>query len=310
MSDTLGAHGAALVQSAQTSLAMGDYAAAASAAWGALAVAPSDEHVMRLYTLALQGQGRSVDALAMAWRTVTEHPRSAVAQYTYAGLLHEARQDQQALAVLDEVLRLNPTYADALVLRGDVFRKVWGAPAAEAQYLEALRIAPDHALATHNLAVARLRWGTLTQSVRGLLAADRLDPSLRPLVIDNIGLALVRVLRMATASVVFLAVALIVVMAADDDGLPTVIPRIAAGALAVALVVPLVWAVRTVPDSMLTRVLRQRLLLIGRLVFVALAVLLGVVTAAVGSNLVSDVAGTLLLFTVFGLTVAGFVAGS
>ena len=42
------------------------------------------------------------------------------------------------------------------------------------------------------------------------------QPALRPLVIDNVGLALVRVLRMATASVVFPAVALIVVMAAHD----------------------------------------------------------------------------------------------
>ena len=77
-----------------------------------------------------------------------------------------------------------------------------------------------------------------------------------------------------------------------------------------ALVVPLVWVVRTVPGVVLTSVVRQRFLLGLRLAFVALAVLLGVVTAVVGANPVSDVAGTLLLFGVFGLTVLGFVTGS
>jgi len=314
MSDSRGAAGphdtVMFTQMAQASLDNRDYGAAASAAWQALSVDPSDEHAMRLYALALHGQGRLADALSMAWRLLTEHPRSALAQYTYAGLLHESRQDQQALAVLDEALRLDPANPDALVLRGDIFRTVWGAGAAEAQYLEALRIAPNHALATHNLAVSRLRWGTLTLAVRGLVAAERLDPSVRPLVIDNVGLAMARVLRMATASVVFLAVALIVVMAADDDGLPTVIPRVAAGMLAVALVVPLAWVLRVVPGPVLSSVLRQRLLLVGRIAFVSLAVVLGVVTAAVGSNPVGDVAGTLLLFAVFGLSVAGWVTGS
>ncbi|MDA2890026.1 tetratricopeptide repeat protein [Mycolicibacterium sp. BiH015] len=301
---------ATMTASAQASLGAKDYGAAASAAWSVLTVEPSNEHAMRLYALALHGQGRLADALSMAGRLVSEHPRSPLALYTYASLLHESRQDQQALAVLDDALRLDSTNPDALVLRGDIFRTVWGAQAAEQQYLEALRIAPDHALGHHNLAVNRLRWGTLTQAVRGLLTADRANQALHPLVIDNIGLALVRVLRMATASVVFPAVALIVVMAANDDGMPTVLPRIAAGVLGLALVVPLVWVARTVPSPLLGAVVRQRFLLGLRLGFVALAVLLGVVTAVVGANSVSDVAGTLLLFGVFGLTVLGFVTGS
>lgn len=301
---------ATLTQSAQASLGAKDYAAAASAAWAVLNVESTNEHAMRLYTLALHGQGRGTDALTMAWRLVTEHPRSALAQYTYASLLHESHMDQQASAVVDEALRLDPTNPDAVVLRGDIFRTTWGAKAAEQQYVEALRIAPDHAVAHHNLAVSRLRWGTLAQAVRGLLVADGLEAALRPMVIDNIGLAMARVLRMATASVVFLAVALIVVGAADDDGMSTVLPRVAAGVLALALVVPLVWVARTVPASFLSTVAQQRLLLGVRMAFVALAVLLGVVTAAVGANPVSDVAGTLLLFGVFGLTALGFVTGS
>ncbi|WP_163720942.1 tetratricopeptide repeat protein [Mycolicibacterium psychrotolerans] len=299
-----------LVQFAQASLGLKDHAGAASAAWAALGVEPSNEHAMRLYTLALNGQGRAADALSMAWRTVSEHPQSALAQYTYAGLLRESGQEAKALAVVNEALRLDPANADALVLRGDIYRSTWGAAAAEAQYAEALRLSPNHALATHNLAVSRLRLGTLTQAVRGLLAAARLETALGQLVIDNIGVAVTKVLRMATASVVFLAVALIVVMAAHDDALPTVIPRVAAGVLSAALMVPLVWVVRTVPEPTLSSVLRQRLLSAVRMAFVAVAVVLGAVTAVAGSNPVSDVAGTLLLFGVFGLTVLGWVTGA
>lgn len=281
-----------------------------AAAWAALTADPHNEHAMRSYTLALNRQGRTADALTMAWRTVSEHPLSASAQYTYASLLREFGHDDQALAVVNESIRLDPGNPDALVLRGDLYRSTWGAAAAEAQYLEALRISPKHALATHNLAVSRLRWRTLTHAVRGLLTASRLEPALVPVAIDNIGLAVARVLRMATASVVFLSVALIVVMASHDDGLPTVIPRIVAGVLGVALVVPLVWVFRTVPEPTLSSVLRQRVLLGVRMAFVAVAVLIGVTTAALGANPVSDVAGTLLLFGVFGLTVLGWVTGS
>ncbi|MDY6998142.1 MAG: hypothetical protein SW019_16210 [Actinomycetota bacterium] len=256
------------------------------------------------------GQQRLHEALSMAWRNASEHPHSPLAQYTYASLLHESGRADDALVAVNEALRLEPASPDALVLRGDIYRTLWGAAAAEPQYLEALRLDPDHALATHNLAVSRLRWGSLTEAVRGLVAAGGLDPALRPSVLDNLGLALLRVLRMATASVVFLAVALIVVMAAHDDGLPTVIPRIAAAVLAAALGAALVWVGRTVPSPTLGAVLRRRVMLAVRMGFVALAVILGVLTAVVGSNPVSDMSGTLLLFGVVGLTVLGWVTAS
>ncbi len=298
-----------LVQYAQACLGLGDHAGAASAAWAALTAVPGDEHAMRLYTLALSGQRRLADALSMAWRTVSEYPHSPLAQYTYASLLQESGRANDALLVVNEALRLDPAFPDAWVLRGDIYRAMWGASAAEPQYLEALRLDPSHAAATHNLAVSRLRWGTLGRAIRGLVTAGRLNPALEPLALDNLGLALLRVLRMATASVVFAAVALIVVMAAHDDGLPTVIPRIAAGMLGVALGAVLVWVVRMVPWPTLVAVLRHRVMLAVRMGFVGLAAFLGVATAAVGSNPVSDMAGTLLLFGIVGLTVLGWVTG-
>ena len=296
-----------LVQYAQACLGMKDYVAAEAAAQAALATAPDNELALRLFTLALHGQNRLLEALSIAYKVVTEHPHAYLAQYTYASLLHESGHEREALAVVNEALRLDPQSPDSLVLRGDIHRSLSGPAAGEADYLEALRVQPDHAVAMHNLAVSRLRWGTLAEAVRGLLAAGWLNPALEPLVRDNIGLALVRVLRTATASVVFLAVALIVVTAAHADSLPTVIPRIAAAGLSAALVGALVWAVRLVPRPLLLSVLRERLLLGVRMGFVALAVIFGVLTAAVGSTPLTDLTGPVLLLGVVALTVAGWL---
>lgn len=294
---------------AATLMADGNYLAAAGVLQSALTAEPTDEQAMRLYTLALSGQRLLPQALSMAWQTVNRHPRSASAQYTYANLLQESGQPREALTVVDEALRLEPRFADAWVLRGDVFRSLWGAATAEPNYQAALRLEPDHALATHNLAVSRLRWGSLTKAVEGLQETVQLNPMLAPMVAENIGLALTRVLRMATASVVFVAVALIVVMASNDDGMSTLIPRIAAAVMGIALAVPLVWIARLRLGPLLYVVLRQHVLLAVRMGFVTLAVLLGVVTAVVGPNPVSDVAGSLLLIGILVLTLLGWVVG-
>lgn len=299
-----------LVQDAQACLGLKDYVAAEAAAQAALAAAPDNELALRLFTLALHGQNRTLEALSIAYKLVSEHPQAYLAQYTYASLLHEAGHERDALAVVDRALWLVPESADALVLRGDILRSVSGIAAAEAHYLEALRLQPDHAVAMHNLAVSRLRWGTLAEAVRGLLASSWLNPALEPLVRDNIGLALVRVLRMATASAVFLAVVLIVVVAAAEDSLPTAIPRIAAAVLSVALAGALVWAVRLMPRQILFEVLRERWMLCVRMGFVTLAVACGLLMAVVGSTPLTDMTSSLLLLGLVALTVAGWVTGA
>jgi Flp pilus assembly protein TadD len=288
----------------------GHFARAAGILYSALAADPCDEHAMRLYALALHRHGLLPQALSMAWQTVHRHPWSSLAQYAYAGLLQESGQSHQALRAVDEALRLDPGYADAWVLRGDIFQSMWGPATAEPNYTAALRLQPDDPLAMHNLAVSRLRWGLLTRAVRGLQVAGQLNSALAPLVVENVGLALARVLRMATASVVFVATALFVVIAANGDGMSTVVPRIAAAVLGAALAVPLVWIIRLRLGSLLTTVLRQHLLLGARIVFVAYTVLLGVVTAVVGPNPVFVVACSLLLPGIVVLTVIGWLVGA
>ncbi|CAM3351654.1 hypothetical protein H7J08_22650 [Mycobacterium frederiksbergense] len=259
--------------------------------------------------LVLYGQGRVAEALTLAWQTATAHPDSALAQYTYASLLRESGRDGDALAVVDEALRLSPAFPDALVLRGDLRRSLSGAHEAEADYLQALRLQPEHALAVHNLAVSRLRMGTATEAVRGLLEAGRLDPGLAPLALGNITLAVTRVLRWATASVVLLAAALIVVTAMYDEGLPSLLPRVLAVMLTLPLITAIAWTFRTVPAPALRVVLRKQSLLGVRLAYLAVAVIAGLVTA-VGAPSLAGVAGPLLLIGMVGLTVLGWMTGA
>ncbi|MGK2865336.1 MAG: tetratricopeptide repeat protein [Mycobacterium sp.] len=264
---------------------------------------------MRAHALALHGQGRVPEALSLAWHAATAHPNSALAQYTYASLLRESGRDHDALAVINETLRLAPASPDALILRGDLQRTLQGPHAAEADYRAALHLQPGHALAVHNLAVSRLRMGTLTEAVRGLLDAGRLDPELTLIALGNIGLAVTRVLRWATASVVFLAAALIAVTAMYDDGLPSLLPRVLAVVLTVPLITAIVWTVRTVPAPTLRVVLRQKLLLGARLAFLAVAVIAALVTA-VGAPSLAGVAGPSLLIGMVGLTLLGWMVGA
>ncbi len=259
--------------------------------------------------LALYGQGRVAEALTLAWQTATAHPDSPLAHYTYASLLRECGRDGEALAVVDAALRLSPAFPDALVLRGDLRRALSGAQAAEADYLQALHLQPEHALAVHNLAVGRLGMGTITKAVRGLLEAGRLDPGLAELALGNITLALTRVLRWATASVVLLAAALIVVGAMYDEGLPSLLPRVLAVMLTLPLISAIVWTFRTVPAPALRVVLGKQLLLGVRLAFLAVAVIAGLVTA-VGAPSLAGVTGPVLLIAIVGLTVLGWMTGA
>ncbi|MDX1874321.1 tetratricopeptide repeat protein [Mycolicibacterium sp. 120266] len=298
-----------LARYAQARLGLKDYAGAASAAYSALGVAPTNAYAKRVYALALHGLGRYHEARWMAWRTVTEHPDDYRAHYIYAHLLHLAGFDHDAFLVINEAVRLNPASADVRVLRGDISRLMWNRSAAEADYHEALRLEPDNASAVHNLAVSRLRWGSLTTAVRGFLGAGRLDPELGPLARKNIGAVLIRVLRLATASVVFLAVALIAMGGTHDLHHSTVLPRVFAVVLSAGLGAVVVWVVRSVPRPTLRTVLRQRFLLVIRLAFLMVAMAIGIGTALIGAASVAGVLGPVLLLGVIGLTVLGWLVG-
>ncbi|MFV1356095.1 tetratricopeptide repeat protein [Mycolicibacterium fortuitum] len=302
-------HDGLLAQYARAQLGLKDYDGAAQAACAALATAPGDQHVMRVYALALNGQGRRQEALQMAWRAATENPHIHSVHYTYASLLLEAGRPRDALDVIDEALRLQPESADSLVLRGDIHRALGSFTAAEDNYEAALRLEPDHASAVHNLAVNRLKWGKLTTSIKGFLGAGRLDPALGELARRNIGVALIRVLRVSTASVILLSIVLIAVTASHENSQSTVVPRVFIALLTLGLAGVIVWLMRSVPRPTLRAVLRERGFLAVRLAFLAFAIIAGMITAVVGATPLTGVFGPLLLFGAVCLRVYGWLSG-
>lgn len=302
-------HDGLLAQYARAQLGLKDYDGAAQAAYAALASAPGDQHVMRVYALALNGQGRRGEALQMAWRAATENPHIHSVHYTYASLLLEAGRPRDALDVIDEALRLQPESADSLVLRGDIHRALGSFTAAEDNYEAALRLEPDHASAVHNLAVNRLKWGKLTTSIKGFLGAGRLDPALGELARRNIGVALIRVLRVSTASVILLSIVLIAVTASRENAQSTVVPRVFIALLTLGLAGVIVWLMRSVPRPTLRAVLRERGFLAVRLAFLAFAIIAGMITAVVGATPLTEVFGPLLLFGAVCLRVYGWLSG-
>jgi tetratricopeptide (TPR) repeat protein len=302
-------HDGLLAQYARAQLGLKDYDGAAQAACAALATAPGDQHVMRVYALALNGQGRRQEALQMAWRAATENPHIHSVHYTYASLLLEAGRPRDALDVIDEALRLQPESADSLVLRGDIHRALRSFTAAEDNYEAALRLEPDHASAVHNLAVNRLKWGKLTTSIKGFLGAGRLDPALGELARRNIGVALIRVLRVSTASVILLSIVLIAVTASHENSQSTVVPRVFIALLTLGLVGVIVWLMRSVPRPTLRAVLRERGFLAVRLAFLAFAIIAGMIPAVVGATPLTEVFGPLLLFGAVCLRVYGWLSG-
>lgn len=302
-------HDGLLAQYARAQLGLKDYDGAAQAAYAALASAPGDQHVMRVYALALNGQGRRGEALQMAWRAATENPHIHSVHYTYASLLLEAGRPRDALDVIDEALRLQPESADSLVLRGDIHRALGSFTAAEDNYEAALRLEPDHASAVHNLAVNRLKWGKLTTSIKGFLGAGRLDPALGELARRNIGVALIRVLRVSTASVILLSIVLIAVTTSHENAQSTVAPRVFIALLTLGLAGVIVWLMRSVPRPTLRAVLRERGFLAVRLAFLAFAIIAGMITAVVGATPLTEVFGPLLLFGAVCLRVYGWLSG-
>ncbi|ULN49394.1 tetratricopeptide repeat protein [Mycolicibacterium goodii] len=284
-----------LVAYAQARLGLDDYQGAAWAAHSALAKAPHSEHAKRVYAFALSGQGRSADALQVAWKSVTEHPDVHLAHYAYANLLLSAGQPQQALTAINEALRLNPAAPDTWVLRGDIYRALnWLGPA-EADYREALRLQPDNAAALNNLAVNLLQRGNARSAIDGFVGAGQLDPGVGELARYNISAALMKWLRLSNTCVIFLFVAAVVVMALHDEGRPTVIPRIIAGLITVGFVAVLGWIVRRVPRPVLRAVLRQRKMLVVRMLFLVFAVLAGLGISLIGPNVVTSTLAGLLL---------------
>lgn len=282
---------------ARAKLGQGDGFAAATSAHAALAIEPEYEYPMRVYTLALQELGRLQEALWMAWRTVTTHPQSQAAHYTYAQMLEAAQRYREALPAVDEALRMDPGDVDSLILRGDVLVNLAQLDAAEAAYTEALRLRPDDADAVHSMArlkyVRRRRWG----AIRGFIGAGSLDPRYGNVSRHNVGVVLTDVLRRRTWLVLAVVFAVMVTSAQHESGDPTFIARIVAGVGAGLLLVTYTRVVHGLPRPVLRSVVRERKLLAVRVVQQFAAVVFGAQTAIFGAMMLPSVPSAFLLLS-------------
>ncbi|WP_287041678.1 tetratricopeptide repeat protein [Mycobacterium sp.] len=299
-----------LAHYAQAELMLGNHAQAAASAYAALSAAPHNEHAMRIYALALDGQGQGQEALRMARRTVTEHPNEPLAYRLLALVLKKARHCEEALVAVDEALRLAPADVDGLILRGSILYDLDLVRQSNAAYRQALSLDPDNAEATHNLAVNRLSSGRLTRSMRGLLGAGAMDPALGDLLRRNIGAVIVRAARRVTVLAVVLGVLMAVVWSLQHDGHSAAVPRVLIGVVIVVVLAMVGWFFRPVPRGVWATVLRQRGFLAVRLVYAFLTVLLAAWVAAFGGADLISKSGVLL--AVVGVIVAwvGLMTGS
>ena len=300
-------HQRLLTYYARVKLGQGDYEAAANSAHAALSVGPDNEYAMRVYSHALELQGRIPEALTMAWRTATAHPQSHLAHYTYAQMLSDAGRPAEAMTAITEALRLNPHDADAVNLLGDIRVALGQLDAAEADYRHALQLNPHDASVVHNLATLEFQRGHRWNAVRGFIFAEQLDPRFGDLARRNVGVVLAGLLRRSAWVVLIVTIAVVAAVNIRDGGGVTVIPRIAAGVGAAVLVAMSIPAVRNVPGPMFTSVLRERKILVVRILQLLAAVVLGALTAAVGALTAPGVAAGLLLLSVPVVVVVGWI---
>lgn len=271
-----------------------DYASAARTAHSALAVSPEYGFAMRMYAVALDGAGWLSQALWVAWRAATMHPTDRLAHFVYAELLLKAGRPHDALVVVDEALRLEPAQPDSHVLRGQILARLGRVGESTASYEEALRLDPGHAAAVNNIAVNRLAHSRWSTALRGFLGAARLDPELGDLARRNIGVALVRPLRLATFGVVVLAFFVILAAPDSEQGSSSVQARMMAGICTVALLAGLVWLSRVVPLRTWRSVLRTRSTLVLRLGLIVCAIPVGVLATLGRGGAVTSVVALVL----------------
>ncbi|WP_205876915.1 tetratricopeptide repeat protein [Mycobacterium camsae] len=271
-----------LAHQARIEYLLGDYAQAGSIAYTALSAAPHDELAMRIYTLALDGQGRGYEALWMAWKTVTTHPNEVLAHRLYARVLQKARRFPDALVEVDEALRLSPADVDTLVLRGAILHDLGRIAESSASYERALSLDPGNAEALNNLAVNRLRGGKFGHALRGFLGAAGNDPALGNLVRRNIGAVLATILRRVTVLALVVGILSAFVGSSRGADFRTVMMQMLIVIGLVVLIGNFVWLLRTVPRRTLASAARSRPGVVVRIVHAVLAAVVGACTVVFG----------------------------
>lgn len=141
---------------ARCQIGLDEPALARDAAMHALAAAPDSEWGYRLLSIAFCAEKRFPEARRAAWEAVQREPSSWEAHYQRAmvDVLEPAVTDETWDAAYKAV-ELAPDVSATHSVLGMVAQRSRDTKVAEAEFQEALRLAPDDPAAQHNLAIAR-----------------------------------------------------------------------------------------------------------------------------------------------------------
>jgi len=129
-------------------------------------------------------------------------PRHAAAYYSYAMLLRDQGQEEQARSLLMQAVGLKSDFADAWNQLGLLMEKQGDAAAAMRCYQQAIFAVPGHASAHNNIGVLYSRAGQLEQALHHYDLALQADPKMAQ-AYNNRGTVLARMGRLAEAAEAF-----------------------------------------------------------------------------------------------------------
>ena len=111
------------------------------------------------------------------WADTIQHSPDAYIAYNNLGLAHINRNEpDQAVAILEEALRLNPAYAKSHYNLGLVFEKRGQLAVAAVQFERAVALDSRFAKASHNLGAVRSRQGLYGRAIEAYVEALRIRP--------------------------------------------------------------------------------------------------------------------------------------
>lgn len=147
---------------------------------GPTPAAPSDDLVVRLYSLAVTQQRAGLTAAAIETysRCLALSPRSPEIHNNLGTVLDNAGRLPEAVECFERAHALDPSYVRPLVNLGRVLRLQGRAAEALANLERALALAPDNAAALTNLGFVLTDLGRRAEAIQHLRRAIELDPAI------------------------------------------------------------------------------------------------------------------------------------
>lgn len=184
----------ALCLAAQAQLGLHEPARALGCAQRASQLDPHSDWPVRLQAIAHRDLGHGFDARQLSRHSVLINPGNYQTHLLVASTdLAAAAVTKHSMAAAEMARRLAPGEPETHIVLGQVALARRRRKRAVESLQQALRLAPESAVAQHELARVRLRQGRIGPALDGFLAAGRLDPTLRQ-VRPNLHAVLVRAL--------------------------------------------------------------------------------------------------------------------